>query len=276
MPASDLFNTFVESDRMRQRCRRSPGSLPFTAKHAAETVALKPLHQKFFSGTEKARLSMKVYTRTGDAGQTSLFNGTRVRKHNSRVEAYGTVDECNSSVGLACSFLRVKLDSGEASAGDASEIEKLMSRLMTVQNRLFDLGAHLATPRDTSSPEKLAKTAFPSSATDELESWIDDMECALQPLTTFILPGGHPSSAALHVARTVARRAERAVTPMLTASTEDREDCQDSDSAADETIDPAAYRFLNRLSDFFFVASRQANKLTETADVTWSKANENA
>lgn len=218
---------------------------------------------------------MKVYTRTGDAGETSLFNGARVPKHDSRVEAYGTVDECNSSVGLACSFLRAKLDSGDTSYLDVAGIEKLLTRLTTVQHRLFDLGAHLATPRDTSSPEKLAKTAFSSSAADELESWIDDMECGLQALTTFILPGGHPASAALHVARTVARRAERAVTPMLAVSTEDREDSRDD--AVDETIDPAAYRFLNRLSDFFFVASRQANKLMDTADVLWTKqANESA
>lgn len=207
---------------------------------------------------------MKVYTRTGDAGETSLFNGARVPKHDTRVEAYGTVDECNSSVGLACSFLRAELDSNDKSTVDRSGSEKLLSRLTAVQHRLFDLGAHLATPRDNSSPEKLAKTAFPPAASDQLESWIDDMECELQPLTTFILPGGHPASAALHVARTVARRAERAVTPMLTASAE-------NDKDSDEIIDPAAYRFLNRLSDFFFVASRQANRLTDTADVTWSK-----
>jgi cob(I)alamin adenosyltransferase len=203
--------------------------------------------------------AMKVYTGTGDAGQTSLFNGTRVPKHDPRVDAYGTVDECNAAVGLACAHLLH--DDGDRGA-DAAGVHKLHSRLTALQHKLFDLGAHLATPRDNSSKDKLAKTAFPAKAADDLEAWIDDMEEDLAPLTTFILPGGHPAAAALHLARTVARRAERAVTPMLIGTGIDPEP---------DAVDPAAYRFMNRLSDFFFVASRLANKLTNNADVTWAK-----
>jgi cob(I)alamin adenosyltransferase len=206
-----------------------------------------------------ASFRMKVYTRTGDAGQTSLFNGRRVPKNDSRVEAYGTVDECNAAVGMACAHLSMRdvAAVGEYSADTEAALEGLRSRLESLQHRLFDLGAHLATPRDTSTQTKLDKTAFPSNAAQDIEAWIDDMEAALPPLKTFVLPGGHPSAAALHVARTIARRAERAVTPMLLGD--------------EPQIDPAAYQFLNRLSDFFFVASRYANKLTGCSDVTWSK-----
>jgi cob(I)alamin adenosyltransferase len=193
--------------------------------------------------------AMKVYTKTGDAGETSLFNGARVPKHDARVEAYGTVDECNAAVGLACAHL--------ATVAQPDKSDKLLLRLAAVQNRLFDLGAHLATPRDSSSQCKLDKTAFSASAADDLEAWIDDMEAGLSPLVTFVLPGGHPSAAALHLARTIARRAERAVTPMLIEE--------------GEQIDPAAYRFLNRLSDFFFVASRHANMINNCPDVAWTK-----
>jgi cob(I)alamin adenosyltransferase len=211
-----------------------------------------------------ASFRMKVYTRTGDAGQTSLFNGRRVPKNDSRVEAYGTVDECNAAVGMACAHLSVRAAAadGERGADEDAALATLRARLESLQHRLFDLGAHLATPRDTSIQTKLDKTAFPSSAATDIESWIDEMEDALPQLKTFILPGGHPSAAALHVARTIARRAERAVTPMLLGD--------------EPQIDPAAYQFLNRLSDFFFVASRYANKLTGCPDVTWSKQHDSS
>ncbi len=126
-----------------------------------------------------------------------------------------------------------------------------------MQNRLFDLGAHLATPRSNASASQVAKTPFGESAAEDLEHWIDEMEAHLDPLTTFVLPGGHQSAAALHVARTIARRAERLVTPLFLDKEND--------------IDSAAYRFLNRLSDFLFVASRFANKLFDYPDVKWAK-----
>lgn len=207
--------------------------------------------------------AMKVYTKTGDAGQTSLFNGARVPKHNARVDAYGTVDECNATVGLACAHLMSARSTVEANGGDIDALDILHGRLVALQNRLFDLGAHLATPRETSSETKLRKTAFPSSAATDLENWIDEMEAALPPLTTFVLPGGHPCAATLHLSRTVARRAERAVTPMLL--------CEAGEETTASEIDPEAYQFLNRLSDFFFVASRFANQLCGSKDVTWEK-----
>lgn len=128
-----------------------------------------------------------------------------------------------------------------------------------MQHYLFDLGAHLATPRSSSTVGKIEKTKFSASAADELEAWIDDMDTKLAPLTTFVLPGGHPSAAALHMARTIARRAERTVTPLYTAGGE---------------IDEAAYRFINRLSDFLFVASRCANRIMGCEDITWNRRSE--
>lgn len=167
----------------------------------------------------------------------------------------GTVDECNAVVGLASSHL---VTGGPSLPDGAADYEKLVSRLRTVQHHLFDLGAHLATPRSTSSQSKIEKTQFPTDAATELEAWIDDMDEVLPPLTTFVLPGGHPAAAALHLARTVARRAERAVTPLFLGETQE--------------IDEGAYRYVNRLSDFFFVASRFANKITGETDVTWEKS----
>lgn len=204
--------------------------------------------------SHKPVTAMKVYTRTGDTGETSLFNGSRVPKNDVRVEAYGTVDECNAFVGVA----RAHLPEENRVSGTASDgLSELSYRLACIQNRLFDLGAHLATPRDDASDNKLGKTLFPTDAVHELETWIDEMEMMLPALTTFILPGGHPAAATLHVARTVARRAERSLTPLLDSS------CT--------KIDPKAYTYLNRLSDFFFVASRYANQLTGSCDVKWTK-----
>lgn len=137
-----------------------------------------------------------------------------------------------------------------------------MTRLQAVQHYLFDLGAHLATPRTSSSSSKVSRTQFSTTAAQELEIWIDDMDMNLDPLSTFLLPGGHPSAAALHLARTIARRAERAVTPLYTSD--------------EPEIDASAYRFINRVSDFLFVASRYANKLTGCNDVKWRQMNNGA
>lgn len=138
---------------------------------------------------------------------------------------------------------------------NVADRDQLVFRLQSIQHYLFDLGAHLATPRSTSSASKVSRTEFSGTATDELESWIDDMESRLEPITTFLLPGGHPSAAALHLARTIARRAERAATPLCAQEPPE--------------IDPSAYRFINRLSDFLFVASRLANHIMSCEDVMW-------
>lgn len=182
---------------------------------------------------------MKIYTRTGDTGQTGLFGGARVAKTHPRVEAYGEVDELNSAIGLALSLA----DDGPAD---------LVASLRHTQDRLFDVGADLATPPDTAAGGWL--TRVPDAWATELESAIDALSASLPPLTAFILPGGTPLAGALHLARTVCRRAERRVLA----------------AAADgEAIGAPVIVYLNRLSDFLFVAARYANARAGVADVPW-------
>ncbi len=178
----------------------------------------------------------RIYTRGGDKGKTSLGNGSRVAKHDTRVAAYGTVDECNAVIGMA------RLHSREFEEADA-----ILNR---IQNDLFDLGADLCTPEEE-SPEypPLRMTA---AQVERLETEIDGMNAALEPLQSFVLPGGSEISAYLHLARTVARRAEREMTAL----------------AERETINPEAIRFINRLSDLLFVMARYCNDKGR-ADVLW-------
>ena len=180
----------------------------------------------------------KIYTRTGDAGDTALGDGTRVPKPSLRVSAYGTVDELNSFLGLA----RLAAAGEEAAA------------LARIQNDLFDLGADLCTP----GMDKDAERPYPAlrmvqAQIDRLEGEIDAMTAVLDPLRSFILPGGTALSAHLHVCRTVARRAERLVV----------------DLAGHEPVNPLAVGYLNRLSDWFFCAARMANDRGR-ADVLWT------
>ena len=179
----------------------------------------------------------KIYTRTGDAGETALGNGTRVAKYSARVSAYGTVDETNATVGLA----RLQAD-GEMDA-----------RLAMIQNDLFDVGADLCRP----DMEKDAEAEYPPLRISDdqvarLETEIDAMNESLDPLRSFILPGGSALAAHLHLCRTVSRRAERLTVEL----------------AGEETVNPAAVKYLNRLSDWFFVASRIANNGGKD-DVLW-------
>ena len=179
----------------------------------------------------------KIYTKTGDAGETALGNGSRVAKHCMRVTAYGTVDELNSFLGVA--RLEAK-----------GELDQALSR---IQNDLFDLGADLCRP----DMEKDAESEYPplrmvNAQVSRLESEIDAMNVMLEPLRSFILPGGSALSAHLHVCRTVARRAERLAVELATM----------------EAINPAAVKYLNRLSDWFFVAARIANNNGKD-DVLW-------
>ena len=179
----------------------------------------------------------KIYTRTGDGGETALGDGSRVAKHAERVAAYGTVDELNSVVGLA------RLQASES----------LAPRLAAIQNDLFDLGADLCRPQ--SEADRTAEhppLRIAEAQVERLESEIDDMNAGLRPLRSFILPGGSAEAAALHHCRTVARRAERLTVAL----------------AADEPVNPSAVKFLNRLSDWFFVAARRANA-DGRYDVLW-------
>ncbi|MBO7742794.1 cob(I)yrinic acid a,c-diamide adenosyltransferase [Paenibacillus sp. MWE-103] len=171
---------------------------------------------------------MKIYTKSGDKGQTSLVSGKRVSKHSSRVQAYGTVDEANSMIGVALSALE---------GGDAWETFRAM--LLEAQAKLFHVGAELSTP-------SLLKVAWPIRDEDveRLETYIDGMEAELPPLTNFILPGGLPCGASLHAARTVVRRAERLAVEVW----------------REEDLNPVVLKYLNRLSDLLFVAARFANR----------------
>ena len=179
----------------------------------------------------------KIYTKTGDAGETALGNGTRVAKHSVRVAAYGTVDETNATVGLARLHAKGEID----------------VRLAMIQNDLFDLGADLCRP----DMERDAEAEYPplrmvASQVARLESEIDAMNERLEPLRSFILPGGSPLAAHLHLCRTVSRRAERMTVELATMG----------------SVNEAAVKYLNRLSDWFFVAARIAND-DGRADVLW-------
>ncbi len=185
---------------------------------------------------------MKIYTRTGDKGKTSLFTGERVSKNHPHIEAIGHIDECNSVLGLAVSHLPRE-----------SRFEETKHRLEDIQHALFDVGAAVATPRNSANVSKKEKTRFGAHATELLEQWIDEMETHLMPLTAFILPGGHAAGATLHVARSICRRAERPIAPLVT----------------DGLVDDEVFIYMNRLSDYLFVAARYVNHLTGQPETVW-------
>ena len=176
----------------------------------------------------------RIYTGGGDAGQTSLGDGARVAKHDPRVAAYGTVDEANAAIGLA------RLHAGP-------DLDAILAR---VQNDLFDLGADLCTPEIEASDRPRLRVAAEQVA--RLEREIDETNDRLAPLNSFVLPGGTPAAAYLHLARTVARRAERDITAL----------------AEQEVVNPEAIRYVNRLSDLLFVLARAAND-DGAKDVLW-------
>jgi cob(I)alamin adenosyltransferase len=181
----------------------------------------------------------KIYTRTGDAGLTALGTGERVPKHSLRIAAYGTVDETNACIGLA----RLAL---------AAE-PKLDAMLARVQNDLFDLGADLTVPEREGKPQR-QRLRVSEAQVERLEAEIDELNAELSPLTSFVLPGGSAAAAALHVARTVCRRAERGVVALA--------------GEGGEHVSASALKYINRLSDLLFVASRYANDRGR-GDVLW-------
>lgn len=179
----------------------------------------------------------RIYTRTGDAGETALGDGMRVSKTSVRVQAYGTVDETNATVGMARLYAE----------GD------LASRLSRIQNDLFDLGADLCRPdMDRDGDAGHTPLRVSDGQVSRLESEIDGMNGMLEPLRSFVLPGGSALAAHLHLCRTVSRRAERLTVEL----------------ASHESVNPAAVKYLNRLSDWFFVAARIAND-SGASDVLW-------
>ena len=182
---------------------------------------------------------MKIYTKTGDDGSTGLVGGQRVSKGDLRIDCYGTVDELNAAIGLA------------AGAADVTLTEKLRP----VQNELFIIGSLLATP-DGRSPANVPLPKLEDSSIARLESQIDAAEALLPPLHNFILPGGTELSCRLHLARTICRRAERAIVAL---------------AQAQQHVDLKIITYLNRLSDWLFVYARLANHLGGVADVVWVK-----
>jgi len=185
----------------------------------------------------------KIYTRTGDDGTTALGTGSRVPKDHLRISAYGTVDELNASLGMAClSVPEAPKDYGDVRAG-----------LVRIQNDLFDLGADLCVP-DTGEELPYEPLRMSEEQSRWLENEIDRMNGELQPLTSFVLPGGTPAAAALHISRTICRRAERLIVALA--------------SHPDEHVSEAALKYINRLSDYLFVASRYLND-KGAGDVLW-------
>lgn len=185
---------------------------------------------------------MKIYTKTGDSGQTALFGGTRVSKASARVEAYGTVDELNSFIGVAKSRIRQ---------------EEVMDQLKKIQFTLFTLGSETATPADKLTLAN-GKSRLPLMIAEDditaLEDWMDAWEEELAPLQYFILPGGGESATALHVCRTVCRRAERSLVFL----------------AENEEVRPELIKYLNRLSDYLFVLARYVSKETGETEEYWN------
>ena len=179
----------------------------------------------------------RIYTRTGDDGTTALGSGERRPKYDLRVAAYGTVDETNAVLGVARLHLK-----------DARELDAMLG---LIQNDLFDLGADLAVPQQEGKAERLRVV---SGQVERLERDIDSLNANLAPLTSFVLPGGTPAAAYLHLARTVCRRAERIMVELA--------------AKPDEPVSDAAIQYMNRLSDFLFVASRSAND-NGAGDVLW-------
>ena len=183
-----------------------------------------------------------IYTRSGDEGMTSLFGGGRVAKDSARVEAYGAVDELNSAIGVAVSFV-----------SDA----KVAGQLTLIQNELFNIGSELASE---TAGEKAAEFGRmftdPDGKIAAMERWMDELDAALPPLTTFILPSGSHAGAALHLCRTICRRAERRAITLGRA----------------ETVNPAIVRYLNRLSDLLFVLARHVNHAEGKPEAEWRKA----
>jgi cob(I)alamin adenosyltransferase len=182
----------------------------------------------------------KIYTRTGDDGTTALGTGERVPKQALRIAAYGTIDETNATIGMA----RIQLAGGHPAVD---------SKLQRIQNDLFDLGADLCVP-DRGEKPKYEPLRVTQAQVDRLEAEIDEMNATLKPLRSFVLPGGAPGAAALHVARTVSRRAERIIVELA--------------AHPDEPVSDAVLKYVNRLSDFLFVASRFVND-HGASDVLW-------
>jgi cob(I)alamin adenosyltransferase len=182
---------------------------------------------------------VKIYTKTGDHGETGLFDGSRVLKHAPRVDAYGEVDELNAVLGMALAFIR--------------DDEELQACLLEVQRDLFVIGAHLADPGARVEAKRGEKAHLSAEKVTQLEQWIDRCEDQLPPLRQFILPGGSKGGATLHLARTVCRRAERRIVAL----------------SQQIEVSPVIIVYMNRLSDFLFTAARLENLRRNRPEIPW-------
>jgi cob(I)alamin adenosyltransferase len=191
------------------------------------------------SDRNKGRGVVKIYTKTGDHGETGLFNGSRVAKNDPRVEAYGDVDELNALLGVVLSFIR--------------DDEDICSCLLTIQRELFVIGAHLADPTARVEAKRGDKASLSEAQVTRLEQWIDEFEELLPALRQFILPGGSKGGAALHHARTVCRRAERQIVSL----------------SQQEFVSPLIITYMNRLSDLLFVTARLENQRQNRPEIPW-------
>jgi len=192
--------------------------------------------------TKNEHTMVKIYTKTGDQGETSLFTGHRVPKSSEYINALGTVDEANSAIGAGIALLPKE-----------EKYRAVKEQLEFVQHALFDIGAALATPRSLAESKKVTKTHFDAEETALLEKWIDAMDLELPKLTFFILPGGHEASAMLQLARSISRRAEREVLPLFEKG----------------DVSEKVLIYLNRLSDYLFVLARFVNHLSGNAETRW-------
>jgi len=190
---------------------------------------------------------MKIYTKSGDKGETSLFRGGRVGKDSLRVSAYGTVDELNSWIGC----VRYQ--------GPSKFVDNLLDR---IQHNLFLIGSDLATPQSAGKDSK-SVMRLPEESEIFMEEGIDKMEGELTPLRNFILPGGSKMSAALHFARTITRRAERSIIALIHS--------EEGEESAEQAVSPPILKYINRLSDLLFVMARYENKVSGTSDIEWKK-----
>lgn len=191
----------------------------------------------------------KIYTKSGDGGQTMLASGDKVSKDHQRIRSYGDVDELNATIGM----VRVELAREPRSEGAEVFIEELDAQLGRIQQELFNLGAELSYP-EPDEPSDIPRLCVRAEHVEQLEKNIDGWNAPLQPLKSFILPGGGPTAAACHVSRTVCRRAEREMVAL---------------AGAGEQVSDVALRYVNRLSDYFFVLSRALSDRLGYAETLW-------
>jgi cob(I)alamin adenosyltransferase len=222
---------------------RSSGSLRNSFSNSSSSSTSSTVERGQIAVDSNAKKST-VYTRTGDSGTSSLYNGERRPKTDAVFDSLGHQDELNAVMGIAREYC-------ERSGNGIGEM------LAEIQSRLFDVGAAVATPVQTSTEEKRNYTKFPREFTRTIEIWLDELDSKLPPLTNFVIPSGGMTSLHLNLARTICRRAERAVVPLVQA----------------EQVDAEVGRYLNRLSDFLFVAARTAASKEGKPELLWKKPN---